>query len=224
MFKPGAVGPSLFAANLLQLGEEIRNCENAGVDFFHFDIMDGHFVPNLSLGFALLQQVRACTYLPLDIHLMVEKPHVFYSRLQGLEGSSVSIHVESAIDVVEELSQLKAKGFVAGIAVSPDTPLDGIPAECFTKADFALLMTVRPGLSGQPYLAAAEEKIRSVHARYPQLPLEVDGGIGKEKYHMLRTLGVSAFVMGSAFFKAPDYRLLVEQLRGGEPARSVPGS
>lgn len=199
--------PSMLAANWGHLSDEARRCEEAGADQLHIDIMDGHFVPNLSFGVDFTAVFRKAVSIPLDVHLMISRPDLYAERFIARGADAVSIHVESDCDVAATLRQIRALGKRAGIVVKPKTPASAV--EPFAGLfDYVLVMTVEPGYGGQSFMADMLPKIATLREMSEQsavhFPIMVDGGIGVETAAECARAGASEFVAGSSLFKATD--------------------
>jgi len=208
------VAASVLASDFTNIAGEVRRIEAAGADWFHLDIMDGHFVDNISFGPAMVAAVKKCTALPVDVHLMIERPEHYFGRFQGAD--NITIHVEIAGDVAGTLRAIRASGRTAGLALSPDTPFEKV--EPFLGGiDLLLVMTVRPGFGGQKFMPETLEKITAAaewqrrHSR--EFLIEVDGGINTETAALAAGLGASVMVAGTSVFAAPDAAEAIRSLR-----------
>lgn len=210
---------SIMCADLLNLERSVRELENAGIDYLHVDIMDGSFVPNITLGFDLVNAVKSMTDIPLDVHMMVNEPSKFIDRMNLDENDILCVHYESEIHIHRTLSQVKNKGIKAGLAINPQTPLESL--EFLTDyIDMALIMTVSPGFAGQKLFAGAERKTRQARELLDRLgcekvPIEVDGNISPENGQKLSKCGADIFVLGtsSLFIKDKDMKQSAEEFR-----------
>jgi len=199
--------PSILSADFTRLGEEIKACEAAGADWIHVDVMDGHFVPNLTMGPFIVEHLRRITALPLDVHLMVENPQKLLKAFAQAGASSLTVHIETCPQVEAVLSEIKALGCRAGLTLNPATPaerlLPGLPL-----ADLVLVMTVHPGYSGQAFMPEMLPKIATVRHMLDEIGsgarLEVDGGISAQTIAQVRDRGADTFVAANAIFKHPD--------------------
>jgi ribulose-phosphate 3-epimerase len=201
------LSPSILSADFARLGEEIATVEKAGADWIHVDVMDGHFVPNITMGPFIVETCRRITKLPLDVHLMIEKPERYLEVFARAGASNLTVHVETCPDLPGTLKQIKALGCTAGAVLNPDTPVDAIqPA--LVEADLVLVMSVRPGYSGQRFMPETIEKVADVRKRLDALGssawLEVDGGIDTDTMPRMKQAGATAFVAATAIFKHPD--------------------
>lgn len=193
---------SLMCADLTNLRGSITELEKAGIDYLHLDIMDGSFVPNITLGFDLVNAVKKITDIPLDVHMMVNQPSRFIPMMNLDEKDILCVHYESDIHIHRTLSQIKDKGIKAGLAVNPQTPLESL--EYLTDyIDMALVMTVSPGFAGQKLFAGAERKVTKARQLLDELgrkdvPIEVDGNISLENGRKLSKCGAEIFVLGTS--------------------------
>lgn len=217
--KPILVAPSLLAADFSRLGDEVRAIEQAGADWLHLDIMDGHFVDNISFGPAVVAMVRKHTSLPLDVHLMIERPDHYAPRFIEAGASTITVHVEPEArhDVAATLSQIRASGCRAGLTLNPATPFDLLEPH-LPNIDLLLIMTVHPGFGGQAFRPEMMAKVRRARewqqAQNAQLDIEVDGGINAETAQACIEHGANVLVAGTSVFRAPDYGQAIAQLRG----------
>ncbi len=202
---PGArMAPSILSADFARLGEQIRLVEKAGVHMLHMDVMDGHFVPNLSIGVPVVQSVRKCTDLLLDVHVMITDP-LFYAEPFAAAGADlITFHIEVTPEPARVIDRLRELGSGVGISLNPGTPVSTITG-VVDKVDMVLLMTVWPGFGGQKFIEPMLDKIRAIagHLR-PDQRLEVDGGIHEETIARTARAGADTFVAGSAVFDAAD--------------------
>src|SRR5512134_1618615 len=201
------LSPSILSADFARLGEEIATVEAAGADWIHVDVMDGHFVPNITMGPFIVQACRRITKLPLDVHLMIEKPERYIEAFAKAGASGLTVHVETCPNIVETLRQIKALGCKAGAVLNPETPVGAIqPA--LLEADLILVMSVHPGYSGQTFMPEMIGKVSEIRKKLDALRssawLEVDGGIDVETLPDMREAGATAFVAATAVFKHPD--------------------
>jgi len=206
--------PSILAADMGNLEAAIRQCEAAGADQIHLDIMDGVFVPNISMGPAVVAMAERVTDLPLDVHLMLLRPQDHIEAFAKAGSDCILIHIEVECDVEETLKKIRELGCKAGITVNPPTPVDSI-FDCLENGlvDEVLVMSVNPGFGGQSYIAEAEAKVAEVRRRYPEMPISIDGGIDLETVKPAAAHGANLFVAGTSLFKAPDMKEAVAQMR-----------
>lgn len=210
------LAPSLLAADLADLAGAARICEAGGADVLHVDVMDGHFVPNLTLGAPVVAALRRHTRLPLDVHLMVAHPERLIDDFLAAGAARLSLHWEATTHLDRELARIRAGGALAGIAVNPATPVE-LLSDILPAADFVLLMSVNPGFGGQSFLPYVLDKARRLHstleARQLDLFVEIDGGIGPQNIRSAVEAGVRTLVAGSAVFGTPDPVAAQRQLR-----------
>ncbi|RLD06855.1 MAG: ribulose-phosphate 3-epimerase [Chloroflexi bacterium] len=200
------LAPSILAADFRQLGAEIAACEAAGADWIHVDVMDGHFVPNLTLGPVVVEACRKSTDLPLDVHLMIEKPENLLSAFAKAGADRLTVHVETCPHLHRTIQQIKDLGCKAGVTLNPATPIMAIEP-ILPFVDLVLVMSVNPGFGGQTFIEESVAKIAVLRARLdsvnPHAWLEVDGGISEATLPRVRRAGADAFVAGSAVFRHP---------------------
>jgi len=201
------IAPSILSADFSRIGEAVELAERAGADLIHVDIMDGHFVPNLTLGPQLVADIRKRTRLPIDVHLMVENPRSFVPLFHEAGADWISLHVEATAHLHKDITEIKELGRKAGVVLNPATPLPTLQ-EILRETDFILLMTVNPGWGGQSFIASSLDKIRALKAwlRREKLetPIEVDGGVKLDNLEALFRAGMDVAVAGSAIYSAPD--------------------
>ena len=213
------IAPSILAADFSRLADEIRRVEQAGADWIHCDIMDGHFVDNISFGPAIVKTVRQLTTLPLDVHLMIERPDHYIPRFVEAGANSITVHVEagSKHDVAETLKEIRELGCRAGLTLNPETEFRAVESY-LGMIDLLLVMTVHPGFGGQPFQEAQLEKVRLARdwniANDSQTQIEVDGGINAENASLCIAAGANVLVAGTSIFKASNYAAEIRALRG----------
>jgi ribulose-phosphate 3-epimerase len=210
------IAPSILAADFARLGDEIRQVEAAGADSIHFDVMDGHFVPNLSIGVPVMESVRKVTRLPLDAHLMIENPDKYVGAFVQAGADSITVHSEVCPDLAAIAKQIHELGARASIAINPETPPDRVLAAA-EHFDMILVMSVHPGFGGQGFIAASVEKLRSVrnelNRRGLMIDLQVDGGIKIDNIGRVAAAGANVFVSGSGIFGHHDYHGMIARMR-----------
>ena len=210
------IAPSILAADFAKLGDEIAMCEAGGADWIHIDVMDGRFVPNLTYGAKVIETVRRCTSLPLDVHLMVVEPEKFFEDFASAGASGMTIHAEATPHLHRQLSRIRELGCRAGVALNPATPLNAV-CEIIPEFDLLLVMSVNPGFGGQEFIPYAVDKVRRARLMLDeadsQAAIEVDGGIARETIREMWSAGADTFVAGNAIFSAANPKAEIGELR-----------
>lgn len=215
------IAPSILSADFTRLGEEIRAVEAAGADYIHVDVMDGHFVPNITIGPLVVKAVRRTTRLPLDVHLMISDPDPFLEAFVKAGADILTVHAEAATHLHRSLNHIRAMGAKASVSLNPSTPLELIEY-VLEDVEMVLLMTVNPGFEGQSFIPGMVPKIERLRKmlddRGLSVDIEVDGGIGPDTVARVSAAGANVFVAGSAIFYSKDYGETIRAMRD----RAVP--
>jgi ribulose-phosphate 3-epimerase len=210
------IAPSILSADFGRLAEEVRAVSDAGADLIHVDVMDGHFVPNLTIGPPVVKAIRKATNLPLDVHLMIEAPERWVGEYAAAGADIISVHAEAATHLHRTIQAIRGAGKRAAVALNPATPLDHL-RYVLDDLDMVLIMSVNPGFGGQSFIAQALTKIADLRAeadaRRLPLDIEVDGGIKVENVDAVARAGANVFVSGSGIFGAGDYRATIARMR-----------
>ncbi len=210
------IAPSIQSADFARLGEEIRRVEEAGADLIHFDVMDGHFVPNLSIGVPVLKSLRKITRLPLDAHLMISEPARYLRAFAEAGANLISVHAEACDDLPGIAGQIRALGARASVAINPETRVERVLAAA-EHLDMILVMSVHPGFGGQGFIGESLEKLRAVRSeierRGLKLDIEIDGGVKIDNIAAVAAAGANVFVSGSGIFGHGDYRKIIAEMR-----------
>ncbi|MFC3524994.1 ribulose-phosphate 3-epimerase [Marinococcus halophilus] len=210
------VAPSILSADFAELGREVKEIDEAGADYIHIDVMDGHFVPNITFGLPVIEAIRPYSDKPFDVHLMIEKPESYIEDFARAGADIISVHVEACPHVHRTIQQIKEAGCRAGVVLNPATPVEMI-THILPDVDLVLLMTVNPGFGGQAFIPNVLDKIRAVKKAAdivnPELEIEVDGGVSRETAKDCLEAGANVLVSGSALFKQTDKAKAIEELK-----------
>ncbi|MEH6940499.1 ribulose-phosphate 3-epimerase [Bacillus sp. JJ722] len=211
------IAPSILSADFAKLGEEIKDVELGGADYIHVDVMDGHFVPNITIGPLIVEAIRPITKLPLDVHLMIENPDTYIEAFANAGADYITVHVEACKHLHRTISLIKSLGVKAGVVLNPATPVSTIQ-HVIKDIDMVLLMSVNPGFGGQSFIPEVLPKIRSVKEMAdqfnPTLEIEIDGGVNVETAKLCIEAGANVLVAGSAVYNQSDRKKAIEAIRG----------
>lgn len=211
------VAPSILSADFAELGNGIRMIEEAGADLVHIDVMDGHFVPNISFGIPVVKCAKKTTKLPFDVHLMIEKPDQYIEAFAGAGADIITVHQEACVHLHRTIQIIRKANCKAGVALNPATPVSTL--ECILPdIDMVLLMSVNPGFGGQSYIRSTTNKIAALRSMadamgLQNLDIEVDGGVDTVTYREVRAAGANILVAGSAVFGAADPKAVIKTLK-----------
>lgn len=210
------IAPSILSADFSKLGDEIRAVEAAGADWIHVDVMDGHFVPNITIGPLIVEAARRVTALPLDVHLMIENPERYIKDFANAGASLISVQAEVCVHLHRTVQMIKEIGLRAGVVLNPSTPLSAI--EWVLKyVDIVMIMSVNPGFGGQDFIPNSLDKIKDLQSMIQNSGLstliEIDGGVNEKTIKNISDAGVDVFVAGSAIFGSPDYKKTIAKFR-----------
>ncbi|WP_249219624.1 ribulose-phosphate 3-epimerase [Chitinophaga sp. HK235] len=215
---PVLVAPSLLAANFLELGKEVEMVNRSEADWFHLDVMDGRFVPNISYGLPVIAQIKKLARKPCDVHLMIEEPEKYAAEFKKAGADILTVHAEACIHLHRNIQQIKSLGMKAGVALNPHTPVVMLE-NIIRDIDVVLVMSVNPGFGGQTFIEQTYQKIKQVRQlikeHHASALIEVDGGIGTENAGQLVAAGANVLVAGSAIFASPDPEKAIAALKRG---------
>ena len=210
------IAPSILSADFARLGEEIQAVEDAGADWIHIDVMDGHFVPNITMGPLVVEAVRRSTRLPLDVHLMIENADRYIPDFIKAGADLVAVQVEACVHLHRSIQLIRECGARPGVVLNPATPLESL-TWVLDDVDFIMLMSVNPGFGGQQFIPTTLDRIRQLrevlNARGLNPLIEIDGGVNADTIAAIAAAGVDVFVAGSAIFGSPDYRATIAEFR-----------
>jgi len=210
------IAPSILSADFTRLGEELKHVENAGADWIHIDVMDGHFVPNITYGPIIVEACKRVTSLPLDVHLMIENPDLSIPDFINAGADLISVHVEACVHLNRTIQMIKEAGVKAGVALNPATPIESVDW-ILEYLDFILIMSVNPGFGGQSFIPNSLEKIKSIKKMIADRGLstliQIDGGVSRNTIQEIAMAGTDSFVAGSAIFGSSDYKETIDIFR-----------
>ncbi len=211
------IAPSILSADFSKLGAEIKSVEDAGADWIHVDVMDGHFVPNITIGPLIVEAARRSTSLPLDVHLMIENPERYIADFAKAGADLISVQVEACTHLNRTIQMIKESDLRAGVVLNPSTPLSAIDW-VLEDVDFIMIMSVNPGFGGQNFIPNSLDKIRTLRKmlqdRGLEALIEIDGGVNEKTIKDISDAGTDVFVAGSAIFKSTNYRKTISKFRG----------
>jgi ribulose-phosphate 3-epimerase len=214
--KPIRIAPSILSADFATLGADIQQVDRAGADWIHVDVMDGHFVPNLTIGPEVIKAIRKTTALPFDVHLMIERPELSIPDYVAAGANRVGVHVEACPHLHRTLQMIRAAGVKACVVLNPSTPAVAVEP-VLGEVDQVLVMSVNPGFGGQKFIDGVLPKVRQLRAwideRELDVELEIDGGVNRQTIAAAARAGVNVFVAGNAVFREPDYGVAIRELR-----------
>lgn len=210
------IAPSILSADFARLAEEIKDVERGGADYIHVDVMDGHFVPNITIGPLIVDAIRPVTKLPLDVHLMIENPDQYIEQFAKAGADYITVHVEACRHLHRTIQLIKSFGVKAGVVLNPATPVESIQ-HIIEEVDMVLLMTVNPGFGGQKFISSVLPKITAVkkmaEERGLDIEIEVDGGVNPETAKLCVEAGANVLVAGSAIYNAENREAAIAALR-----------
>jgi ribulose-phosphate 3-epimerase len=216
MNRPVRIAPSILSADFGRLAEEVKAIESAGADYVHVDVMDGRFVPNITLGPVVVEAVKRATKLPLDVHLMIVEPEKYIDDFARAGANILTVHAEACPHLHRTLQQIRAAGVKPAVVLNPSTSLSAVE-EVLEEVDMVLLMSVNPGFGGQSFIPRTVERVKQLrdrlNARKLNVDIEVDGGINPTTARQVRDAGADILVAGNAVFKAKDYAEAIRTLR-----------
>lgn len=211
------IAPSILSADFANLQKDIQDVEQGGADYIHIDVMDGHFVPNITIGPLVVEAIRPITKLPLDVHLMIENPDTYIPAFAKAGADIISVHVEACRHLHRTIQLIKAEGVKAGVVINPATPVESI-VPILNEVDLVLLMTVNPGFGGQAFIKDVLPKISQVRSliteRGLSVEVEVDGGVNPETAALCVDAGADVLVAGSAIYQQTDREKAISSIRG----------
>ncbi|WP_342472877.1 ribulose-phosphate 3-epimerase [Metasolibacillus sp. FSL H7-0170] len=218
------IAPSILAANFAKLGQEVKEVEAAGAELIHIDVMDGHFVPNISFGSIVLDAIRPLTSLPLDVHLMIENPDQYIEQFAKAGADYITVHVEACRHLHRTIQLIRSYGVKPGVVLNPHTPIESIQ-HVLEDIDMVLFMTVNPGFGGQKFISSVVPKIAAlskiIKERGLTIDIEIDGGITAETIVPCAEAGANIFVAGSAIYNQEDRAAALQQIKAAGEAAYV---
>jgi ribulose-phosphate 3-epimerase len=210
------IAPSILSADFARLGDEIKAVEAAGADWIHVDVMDGHFVPNITIGPLIVEAVRSVTSLPIDVHLMIENPGDYIPAFAEAGASWISVHSETSVHLNRSVQLIRECGAKPGVVLNPSTPIQSLEW-IIEDVDYVLIMSVNPGFGGQAFITNSIGKVKALHqmiqSKNLNTPIQVDGGVNEKTIAGIAAAGADIFVAGSAIFGSADYQKTIDSFR-----------
>jgi len=219
------IAPSILSADFAALGDAVAAAERGGADLIHVDVMDGHFVPNITIGVPVVKSLKRIATVPLDVHLMIEEPDRYIDAFADAGAAMISVHIEVLPHLHRTVHAIKALGVKAGVVLNPATPVAAL-TEMAADVDYVLVMSVNPGFGGQTFIPRSESKVREVRALLDRAgnraPIEIDGGIDRHNVARVVAAGASIIVAGSAVFHSPDPERATRELKAAANGAAAP--
>lgn len=210
------IAPSILSADFARLGDEIKAVEAAGADWIHVDVMDGHFVPNITIGPLIVEAVRSVTSLPIDVHLMIENPDNYIPAFAKAGAAWISVQIETSVHMNRSVQLIRECGAKPGVVLNPSTPIQTLEW-IIEDVDYVLIMSVNPGFGGQAFITNSLDKIKAlrqmIRSKNLKTPIQVDGGVNEKTIADIATAGADIFVAGSAIFGSNDYQKTISSFR-----------
>ncbi len=210
------IAPSILSADFAGLGDEIKAVEAAGADWIHADVMDGHFVPNITIGPLIVEAVRSVTSLPIDVHLMIENPDNYIPAFAEAGASWISVHIETSVHLNRSVQLIRERGAKPGVVLNPATPIHALEW-IIGDVDYVLIMSVNPGFGGQTFITNSIDKVKAlrqmIQSKNLKIPIQVDGGVNEKTIAGIAAAGADIFVAGSAIFGSKDYHKTIDGFR-----------
>jgi len=210
------IAPSILSADFARLGDEIKAVEAAGADWIHADVMDGHFVPNITIGPLIVEAVRTVTSLPIDVHLMIENPDKYIPAFAEAGASWISVHIETSVHLNRSVQLIRECGAKPGVVLNPATPIHTLEW-IIEDVDYVLIMSVNPGFGGQAFITNSMDKVKAlrelIQSKNLKIPIQVDGGVNEKTIAGIAAAGADIFVAGSAIFGSKDYHKTISSFR-----------
>lgn len=206
------ISPSMLASDYANLQQELEKCEKSGADLIHLDVMDGHFVPNISIGAPVIAAMKKVCSVPFDVHLMISDPYAYVDDFAAAGADIITFHTECESDIDKTIDKILNAGCRAALAVKPNTPVDAV-YPYMDKLSMVLVMTVEPGFGGQSFMESTMPKVKELRSKFPDIDIQVDGGINTDTVKIAGKAGANVFVAGSAVFKSDNPEKTIQDLR-----------